>query len=122
MTLTTRRLEQPQSARYLINEALLTDDAFLPKTYSLRLEKGNFLTPCDELSSFEDEFTPRFALRLAFDKSPYPPREEWKEPEGAPDAVKMWKWKAFVSRSSPELKLLKKHGDNSTPWRDCVVC
>lgn len=29
-----------------------------------------------------DQYTPRFAIRLYFDKSPYPPRHEWKEPRG----------------------------------------
>ena len=89
-----------------LNESLLTDEAFKPKTFSVMLEKGNFLTPQDEMLSAEDKYTPRFAFRPEFDRSPYPPRSEWKEPQGAPDAMKMWEWKDFVGRKSPELKTL----------------
>ena len=103
---------------YQVNEKLLVDDAFRPKTYSVRLEKGNFLCAYDAMLPKEDEFTPRFALRLVFDKSPYPPRQEWKKPEGAPDAVKMWEWKEFCARESPELKAIA----NRDPWLgQCVV-
>lgn len=74
-----------------MNQSLFTDDAVLPKTYTIRLEKGNFLTEYDTiLLEEEDQYTPRFAIRLYFDKSPYPPRHEWKDPGGAPDAMKMW--------------------------------
>ena len=108
LTLTKRRtpsFSTPEAQRWKqINEALLTDDAFLPKTYTIRLEKDNFLAPVDTISQSENEFTPRYALRLAFDKSPYPPRHEWKEPGGAPDGLKMWEWKDFVRQKSPELK------------------
>ncbi|EON68402.1 hypothetical protein W97_07726 [Coniosporium apollinis CBS 100218] len=76
--------------KYRINESLLTDDAFLPKAYTLSLEKGKFLTPLDAMRTEEIQYTPRFALRLVFDKSPYPPGHEWKELGGAPDAMKLW--------------------------------
>ncbi|OBT69628.1 hypothetical protein VE03_00730 [Pseudogymnoascus sp. 23342-1-I1] len=98
LTLMKRRIPRMrglETQRWRINESLLTDAAFLPKTYTVRLEKGNFLTPYDAMLPEEDQYTPRFALRLAFDKSPYPPRHEWKEPGGAPDAMKMWEWKDF---------------------------
>jgi hypothetical protein len=107
LTLTTRRIapmQRPEMRSWLINEALLTDAAFRPKTYTLRLEQGSFLTPYDARPPGELPQTPRYALRLAFDTSPYPPRDEWREPEGAPDAMKMWEWKEFCARSSPELK------------------
>jgi len=101
-----------------MNELLLTDDAFLPKTYTISLEKGNFLSPHDASIPFENEFTPRFALRLVFDKSPYPPRHEWKEPDGAPDMVKMWEWKEFCGEESAELK-----SKSLFTWGgNCVVC
>lgn len=107
------RLRNPEMQEWKMNESLLIDDAFLPKTYGIRLEEGNFLTPSDAMSPKEDKYTPRFALRLAFDKSPYPPRHEWKEPEGAPDAMRMWEWKDFYGRQSAELK---RHGDRDTWW------
>ncbi|PNY24992.1 Uncharacterized protein TCAP_05076 [Tolypocladium capitatum] len=97
LTLTKRRI--PGDAgfeRYRINEALLTDDAFLPKTYLISLERGVFLAPFDaQATDNHHPYTARFAYRLSFDKSPYPPREEWREPEGAPDAIRFWEWKQF---------------------------
>lgn len=122
LTLTKRRIPRirlPETQKWKINESLLTEEAFLPKTYTIRLEKGNFLTPYDSKLPKEDQYTPRFALRLAFDKSPYPPRHEWKEPGGAPDAMKMWEWKDFCGRQSPALKT---QGNKLTLWRNCVVC
>lgn len=111
------RMRRPETQGWRINESLLTDEAFLPKTYTVRLEEGNFLTPYDLMLPEEDQYTPRFALRLAFDKSPYPPRHEWKEPGGAPDAMKMWEWKDFCGRQSPELKTQRvRHA-----WGNCVV-
>lgn len=111
------------SPHHAINEALLTEPAFLPKTLNLLLEKGNFLTGYDALSpEKEDRFTPHFALRLRFDPSPYPPRNEWKEPKGAPDAVKMWEWKQFCGRKAPpELKREEKDSENRSWWESCVV-
>ncbi len=117
MTLTRRwaeRMRVPEIARWVGNEASLTDDAFRPKTYTVRLETGNFLAAVEE-----SEFTTRHALRLVFDPSPYPPRSEWKEPEGGPDANRPWEWTKFYGRESPELKMW-------TPprtWGEtCVVC
>lgn len=103
---------------YKLNEWLLIDDAFLPKKYTVRLEKGNFLTAYDAMLPKEDQYTPRFALRLVFDQSPYPPRHEWKEPKGAPDAVRMWEWKEFCGRNTPGLKTHR----NRNLWSgNCVV-
>ena len=122
MTLAKRRIarmRRPERQGWRMNESVLTDEAFRPKTYTVRLEKGNFLAPFDAIGQREDQYTPRFALRLAFDPSPYPPRHEWKEPGGAPDALEMWQWKEFCGRSSPELKT---QGDRHTLWGNCVVC
>ncbi|KAI9787842.1 MAG: hypothetical protein M1816_007409 [Peltula sp. TS41687] len=121
LTLAKRRIpmmRRPDTQKWRINESLLTDDAFLPKMYTLRLEKGNFLTPYDAMLPQEDQYTPMFARRLAFDKSPYPPRHEWKEPAGAPDAMRMWEWKNFCGRQLPELKM---QADEHTWWGNCVV-
>ncbi|KAI9833359.1 MAG: hypothetical protein M1819_003754 [Sarea resinae] len=87
----TPRMREPQWRGWLINELLITDGAFLPKACTVKLEKGNFLTPytIDYIISGEGPYTPHYAIRLAFDKSPYPPRQEWKEPTGAPDSLKM---------------------------------
>lgn len=107
MTLTKRRTPrfcQGAGARYSgINESCLTDDAFLPKKYNITLETGSFLAPWDINGQWEAEY-PRYALRLRFDKSPYPPLPEWKRPDLGPDANKFWEWKEFVGRESAELK------------------
>ncbi|TFL04953.1 hypothetical protein BDV98DRAFT_601401 [Pterulicium gracile] len=99
ITLTKDRIPTLGSAdmsNYTINEALLTDDAFLPKSYIVSLEKGRFITAFDQLGEPRRlEYTPEYALRLTFDRSPYPPREEWRRPEGAPDAMKFWEWREF---------------------------
>ncbi len=107
LTLTPRRIarmRRPDAQHWRINEALLTDAAFRPKTFALRLEHGHFVTPYDARPPGAQPHTPHFALRLAFDPSPYPPRHEWREPAGAPDAMRMWEWKEFCARPSPELQ------------------
>lgn len=122
LTLTKRRIPKLGHAEmhnYRINESLLSDDAFLPKTYTVRLEKGNFLTSFEALRTEEIQYIPRFALRLVFDKSPYPARYEWKEPEGAPDAMKLWEWKDFCGRQLPEVRM---QGVRYAWWKNCVVC
>ncbi|KAF2140429.1 uncharacterized protein K452DRAFT_360039 [Aplosporella prunicola CBS 121167] len=104
MTITKRRLTRWKKLDELqLNEAYLTEDAFMPKTYTICLEKGSFLTPWAE-SNFKKfpSAPPRYALRLKFDKSPYPPRHELKNPEGGPEQVKVWDWKEFCNRELPE--------------------
>ena len=86
-------------SRWRINEHNLTDAAFRPKTYTVTLERGGtFLTPWDVDRDKGIPFMPRFASRLSFEPSPNPPREEWKEPVGAPDANEFWEWKQFCSQ------------------------
>lgn len=105
----------------IINELGLTDDAFLPKLYTIRIEKGNFIEPW--CVGFWDSWRPRFALRLIFDKSPYPPRSEWKEPEGGPASCRFWDHVEFVGREDPELKK-RGRAMNDVPsaiWNTCVA-
>jgi len=106
ITLTNRLPRRAQTSNLskstIINELGLKDDAFRPKSYTIRIEKGNFIEPCHIGSS--SSHRPRFALRLVFDKSPYPPRSEWRRPEGGPDGGQFWDHKEFVGRSSPEWK------------------
>ena len=84
----------------ILNECSLTDDAFLPKTYSLGLERGNFKESC--YIGHISPGRPRFALRLLFDNSPYPPRSEWRTPGGGLDDDRLWNHIEFVSRPSPD--------------------
>lgn len=51
----------------------LRDSAFQPKTYTIGLEKGIFRTPCYAIHPERYPYTDKYALRLVFDKSPYPP-------------------------------------------------
>lgn len=97
-----RHRESILSRSTLINENNLTDAAFHPKLYTIRVEKGNFAEP----ACVEYKVPPRirYALRLIFDKSPYPPRSEWKKPDGGPDSNHLWDDKEFVGRPSDELK------------------
>ena len=88
-------------SRYRINEENLTDAAFIPKTYTITLERGIFLTEYDLLREKQIPSTPRYAARLSFDPSPYPTREEWKKPDFAPDAYKFWEWKQFCGYKIP---------------------
>ncbi|KAF9535255.1 hypothetical protein CPB83DRAFT_695 [Crepidotus variabilis] len=105
LTLTRRhipRLGQADMSQFIINEFLLEASAFEPKVYTLRLESGIFRSDYDEmrvdLGEVELPYTPRYGLRLLFDRSPYPKRDQWKVPEGAPDAMKFWEWKVFCGR------------------------
>lgn len=104
LTLSKRRIsgmEGQDKPKYWINEARLTEDAFLPKKYTIRLEKGVFV-PSVDAKIYKFKNPSKFSLRLAFDKAPYPPREEWKEPEGpAPDALEFWEWNEFCREELP---------------------
>ena len=68
--------------------APLHSAAFYPKQYTLTLSRGHFIEPFHQfikppypiLKSGSERFAPnRFSYQLVFDKSPYPPREEWAE-------------------------------------------
>lgn len=82
LTLTKRRvplLEGPNNDRQ-INKYWLRDAAFMPKKYTVRLEKDTFLTP-DVANDPKGFMTVRmYTLRLVFDSSPFPPPEQWKDP------------------------------------------
>jgi len=85
---------------YKINGAVLTDEAFVPKKYTLTLEHGRFITADQAMlpTTYLDSYTEWFAFRLSFNPSPYPPREQWKAAAGvAADALRFWEWKEFCS-------------------------
>jgi hypothetical protein len=129
ITLVKRVLPQlekyhPGGNNFVGSERGLTDDAFRPKSYTITIEKGNFIQPCftgPHSSHYESFKSCRYALRLLFDKSPYPPRSEWKDPEGGPDSAKFWNITEFVSRSSPELKR-QRRAMNDVPVADWDYC
>ena len=105
-----------------VNETFLSDDAFRPKLFTVRIEKGDFIAPSG--IGFKDSPRKRYALRLLFDKSPYPPREEWKSPGGAADSNLFWDNVEFAGRPSPELEKKRRIAMNdvdSAGWGSCVV-
>lgn len=74
-----------------------TDDAFRPKTYTIRLERGAFVLPFIVGSGQSVQNEPKYSLRLVFDQSPYPASREWKRPDRAGGC---YKWKEFVRLDS----------------------
>lgn len=78
ITLTKRCL--PNISPEQVIEANLLDAAFQPKTYKVELAKGRFALA--DWLWWEGKYPPKhsdlwFGLRVIFDKSPYPPLEEW---------------------------------------------
>jgi len=108
LTLTTRIhpiLRKTRNDYTLLNEQALTDAAFLPKNYTVRLEHGRFddpSTPWINWNSPPFWFRPdKYALRLLFDKSPFPPSEEWNEEvRGIAKQCHFWEIKEFVDLHS----------------------
>lgn len=104
--ITKRRPAQFRTSREIrrpLNEAHLKNEAFLPKRFTVKLEKGNFSSP-SHLDKALD-WLPRFDLRLVFDKSPYPAQHEWNGLlTSSPDDIKMWEWKEFCGRPSTKPK------------------
>ncbi|KAI5928092.1 hypothetical protein F4810DRAFT_646899 [Camillea tinctor] len=92
LTLTKRRIPSLGSTSTegaLINESHLTDAAFVPKNYTVRLEKGRF--PVSRNVSVWANWW--YGLRIVFDKSPFPSIEEWKG-----DAVRTVEGNKFYDR------------------------
>lgn len=96
------------------NESLLVEKAFQSKIYTINLEKGIFKTPYDVI---EDENTQRYALRLVWEPSPYPPRDEWKSAQQSVEAFKFWEYKEFCGKNSEELRKLT----NRRSWESCAI-
>jgi hypothetical protein len=80
----------------IVNEGSLKNEAFLSKSFTVHIEQGNFSTPGHLLSSLDDgdRYDWRYAMRLVFEPSPYPPEGEWKETFGG----RPWEFREFVGR------------------------
>lgn len=97
----------------MINGGSLTDDAFQPKSFTVRIEQGNFLLPIlltnesANLSPGRGSTRQNWTKRLVFNTSPYPPESEWKETWKElwkePEGFNYWDCKEFVA-DSPEVK------------------
>lgn len=70
------------------NRRQLTEAAFMPNTYTVRLETGIFLTP--EIAKTPKNFpdTRMYTLLLAFNTSLYPPPQQWKDPHSYATSLK----------------------------------
>ncbi|KAI1861846.1 hypothetical protein JX265_009349 [Neoarthrinium moseri] len=120
LTLTTRvhpRLQETRHLCTLLNEQALTDGAFLPKFYTIRLEYGRFDDPSTSWMHDPPALyrPPKYALRLLFDKSPFPAREEWNDEARFPaEQCRFWDMREFAQREVPKdgwpTTLIKKLG------------
>lgn len=109
------------SSRPNLNVETLIDDAFQPKSYTIRIEEGNFIEPCG--AGYPNLEKQRFARRLLFDKSPYPPRSEWKNPDGGPDGGRFWEIKEFVAKESRDLRKQGRpmNDPSAAGWNRCGI-
>jgi len=78
----------------------VTDDALRSRSFSVRLEEGNFPLPDTFAYDGPGVETP-YTKRLVFDKSPYPPESQWndywRESYTEPEGFNCWDQKIFVS-------------------------
>lgn len=100
--------KQPGARAHVINERGLHEAAFAPKHFTARLERGNFIEPAyasqEGSSAASGRDRSRYAVRLVFDRSPYPPREQWASPDRGPDEGRFWEIVEFVGRKEERLK------------------
>lgn len=93
--------------RPTINRDHLTDDAFQPKFFNVRIEDGQFATPVSLSAAVR---LPRlfpgvpdkvWTKCLVFDNSPFPPAPQWKEDAYwgicNPEGTNCWDFKDFVA-------------------------
>jgi hypothetical protein len=88
--------------RPTINRDHLTNDAFRPKLFTVKIKDGYFATPVSLLHlSTTGAHGKDWTKRLVSDNSPIPPASEWKEDacRGAcdPEGTNCWDCKGFVA-------------------------
>lgn len=115
MTLTRRVMpEAREYAQEGFNEVHITDAAFRARTYKVQLAKKIFAMA--DLSMFELRSAPPppdenscFGMRIVFDKSPYPPVEEWRQDTGSmwigAQSYSFWEFRDFY-RETEESRAL----------------
>ncbi|MBE3042646.1 hypothetical protein IMZ48_08730 [Candidatus Bathyarchaeota archaeon] len=87
VTLSNRRMPQygaMSTAGWELHDTILAKGAFRAKTHAVRVERGTF-----PIIGASDGLCHWYSLRLVFDKSPYPPLEEWVKKRPA-DIHKYW--------------------------------
>ncbi|OOF93086.1 hypothetical protein ASPCADRAFT_132800 [Aspergillus carbonarius ITEM 5010] len=112
ITYTTRRPTEFNNRNMrMLNEGTLTAQAFRPKTFQIRLEHGRFFTQWETQRTGVPRWSHPYAWRLVFDRSPYPPREEWTMAwgDGMLDFQRFWERTEFCGRNS---ELPRENG----PW------
>jgi hypothetical protein len=109
----------------ITNEGSLSDEAFQPKSFTVRIERGNFKCPSEigkpEITSPKEHLDmfnihPRSDLRILFDPSPYPPKNEWWRPRSAICPP----YTEFIGQSVPRLED-KGRAMNDDPFFGCIV-
>ncbi|GKZ37598.1 hypothetical protein AbraIFM66950_009215 [Aspergillus brasiliensis] len=102
MTLTTRR---PPDIWWKgkVNEDWLNEEAFRAKTYRISLEHGRFRNQFDVKHNVRNGA--RYALRIVFDPSPFPPGEEWNHESSGPHVMRLWECTEFNARRYSEEEL-----------------
>lgn len=105
------------------NEWALKKDAFRTRTYTVRIEKGNFIEPAYSINHWVH--ASRYAIRLVFDKSPYPPQPEWNQldPLGITVGSHYWDIVEFAAGESRDLKKEGRAMNDLSPrsWNSCTV-
>ncbi|KAI9651612.1 MAG: hypothetical protein M1829_002593 [Trizodia sp. TS-e1964] len=101
-----------------LTQDMLRDKAFVPKSFRVRVERGNFLLP--SIVGIDRSRNARYALRLLFDRPPVPPREEWRNPNPGPEGYTFWETVQFVARSLPEQEG-KRKAMNDDVSAGCIV-
>jgi hypothetical protein len=86
-----------------VNSYWLSDEAFTCRKFTIRIEKGEFITGEDKKLGLSTSDAPNFAYRLVFDSSPYPPQQVWKgdnlgDPLGT---FRFWEWNEFCAQREP---------------------
>ncbi len=68
------------------HESYLLDTAYLPKVFTVTLQKGNFL-PASRAGHEDKTYILRYGLRLLFDRSPFPSYEGFNNTSKVPPVM-----------------------------------
>lgn len=101
---------------------IVTDDAFQPKSFTIKIQKGNFMEPGHLIrpttTSSLEPWVSRYEFHLTIDKTPFPPLSEWKDNKWGVD---FWNHKEFVGRESKDLRKEGRAMNDKGDWDVCTV-
>lgn len=115
LTLTKRRMSRygaMSTTGWKLHDTTLAEEAFRSKMCSIRLEKGTF-----PVIGVSDGLCHWYSLHLVFDKSPYPPLEEWAQKRPAA-GHEYWERKIFYRR---QIEGDMYHGTGALGLKDRVL-